>query len=553
MIRSPPRCRWCPHRHQTPVTRYVAKEQWSKAIALLKERLRAVKPGFVPRSYGREAGYSYFKRLCAAVAGARPASRRQEKIDGPGPDKDGMQRGGRRAREAIEPNVRTTLLRDLSPSYLSGWRGQGGPHTNQGEGGLVAEEALKRQARIARFGIVDGAVEPASSRCKTAGTYSTHAGAGDHTDKEEKGVVPQDMGARKPGLDNNIYGPGGAGGQICVRCGTNPCSCGQAEDKVSLKRGQLMRKMLEAQLLDCRVATLWDEYQEAVSARDAAELATSQLAPEALPWKDDVPTIGILAAMVEEEDTMVVLSTAADMGGDMRELMEGKMPEGVKGHLVSPCLEADQYVGAVAGEDGALEPDDLVPPKAFWDQMPKIEGVHAAFRARVMGKSTRVGMDTAAQFCLVKRSALSNSSYANRRRTRVRLLGVGGDLKISEIAAVRVQLGSDKNARGIWVWALIVPEVAIPFPDIDMVLDFTTLTVVADRIETPEPGDYSIQIRADDVVQHMIELAAKPEIKTATSTRVCRPFHLGPDLQGVHGRGHIPAAANGAAGEGSSL
>ena len=314
-----------------------------------------------------------------------------------------------------------------------------------------------------------------------------------------------------------------------------------------------MRKMLEAQLLDCRVATLWDEYQEAVSARDTAELATSQLAPEALPWKDDVPTIGVLAAMVEEEDTMVVLSTAADMGGDMRELMEGKMPEGVKGHLVSPCLEADQYVGAVAGGDGALEPDDLVPPKAFWDQMPKIEGVHAAFRARVMGKSTRVGMDTAAQFCLVKRSALSNSSYANRRRTRVRLLGVGGDLKISEIAAVRVQLGSDKNARGIWVWALIVPEVAIPFPDIDMVLDFTTLTVVADRIETPEPGDYSIQIRADDVVQHMIELAAKPEIKTATSTRVCRPFHLGPDLQGVRGRGHIPAAAIGAAGEGSSL
>ena len=351
----------CSHRHQTPVTRYVAKEQWSKAIARLKERLRAVKPGFVPRSYGREAGYSYFKRLCAAVAEARPASRRHEKIDGPGPDKDGM------------------------------------------------------------------------------------------------------------------------------------------------------------------------------------------------PWKDDVPTIGVLAAMVEEEDTMVVLSTAADMGGDMRELMEGKMPEGVKGHLVSPCLEADQYVGAVAGGDGALEPDDLVPPKAFWDQMPKIEGVHAAFRARVMGKSTRVGMDTAAQFCLVKQSALSNSSYANRRRTRVRLLGVGGDLKISEIAAVRVQLGSDKNARGIWVWALIVPEVAIPFPDIDMVLDFTTLTVVADRIETPEPGDYSIQIRADDVVQHMIELAAKPEIKTATSTRVCRPFHLGPDLQGVRGRGHIPAAAIGAAGEGSSL
>ena len=201
-------------------------------------------------------------------------------------------------------------------------------------------------------------------------------------------------------------------------------------------------------------------------------------------------------------------------------------------------------MGAVPGPDGVMEGPELVPPKHLWEQVPKIEGVHATFTAKVMGKETKVVADTAAQFCLVRRSALSNSAYANRRRIRARLLGIGGDLRIREMTLVWVRFGSDAfDTQGVWAWALIVPEEAIPFPAADFVCDFTTLTVVSRALATPEAGDYMLDRRSDVEVERVIRETNKEDLPGATSRRVQRPYGMGPSRP----------AQMGLAGPGSSL
>ena len=247
---------------------------------------------------------------------------------------------------------------------------------------------------------------------------------------------------------------------------------------------------------------------------------------------------------MDEEET-VVLSTSTESAQGLKELLDGKHPEGVQCLPEPGAIEEEEiYVGAVLGPDGVMEGPELVPPKHLWEQVPKIEGVHATFTAKVMGKETKVVADTAAQFCLVRRSALSNSAYANRRRIRARLLGIGGDLRIREMTLVWVRFGSDAfDTQGVWAWALIVPEEAIPFPAADFVCDFTTLTVVSRALATPEAGDYMLDRRSDVEVERVIRETNKEDLPGATSRRVQRPYGMGPSRP----------AQMGLAGPGSSL
>jgi len=267
-------------------------------------------------------------------------------------------------------------------------------------------------------------------------------------------------------------------------------------------------------------------------------------------------TVGVMTVAVQDDEVeTIVMSTAADGYPGLRELVAGKEPEGftetVKGDL--PKLEDEQYVGAVPGPDGTLEGSELVPPRDLWEKPPKIEGVHATFSARVLGRVTNVAADTAAQFCLIKRSALSNSSYVNRRKTRIRLLGVGGDLKVSDMAMVCIRFGTDGRAnQGIWTWALIVPEESIPFPGVDMVCDFTTLQVVAGRLDMPEAGNYAMNLRPDVDVKRLVEETGREEIKGAVSSRVCRPYAMGPAFSNSPKSTSRPHAAAGAGGGRSS-
>ena len=102
-------------------------------------------------------------------------------------------------------------------------------------------------------------------------------------------------------------------------------------------------------------------------------------------------------------------------------------------------------------------------------------------------------------------------------------------MKISDMAMVCVRFGTTSRAnQGIWTWALIVPEESIPFPGVDMVCDFTTLQVVADVLDMPEAGNYAVNLRPDVQVARLVEETGMEKMEKAVSSRVCRPYAMGP-------------------------
>ena len=221
-----------------------------------------------------------------------------------------------------------------------------------------------------------------------------------------------------------------------------------------------------------------------------------------------------------------VMISSGDGGGTLTdELRPG--PEAAKGETDEVFVE--RYVGAVTGPDGVPEWGDQVPPEGLWNKPPAVSGTHATFHARVNGVACKVSGDTCAEHCLVLRKLVTASVWANRRRANARLRGVGGVSSCEWFVMVKLQLGEStrQSTCGAWVWAILVEPSLIPFPDVDMIVDLTTLATLTWGVKFDQSLNYSVVIKSDEELHEAVEKAGREKLGGSLTHRVPRPMQAG--------------------------
>ena len=229
-----------------------------------------------------------------------------------------------------------------------------------------------------------------------------------------------------------------------------------------------------------------------------------------------------------------VMITGGDDGGSLTEEL-GRGPGAHKGGADEVFIE--QYVGAVAGPDGVTEEGDQVPPEDLWNKPPEVAGTHATFHARVNGIACKVSGDTCAEHCLVLRKLVTASVWANRRRANARLKGVGGVSSCEWFVMVKLQLGEStrQSTCGAWVWAILVEPGLIPFPDVAMIVDLTTLAALTWGVKFDQSLNYSVVIKSDEELHEAVEKAGREKLGGSLTHRVPRPMQAGPPYGGPTG------------------